>query len=96
MKTSLLKNPCAFIPLAMSLVAIAMVAVRVTVGGSARAPDEGAAAHVWQLLLVAQIPFMAFFAIKWIRREPGPALLVLLLQCALLLAAIAPVFYLKL
>jgi hypothetical protein len=30
--------------------------------------DEGTAAHVWQKLMVAQMPVLTFFAIKWLRR----------------------------
>jgi hypothetical protein len=56
--------------------------------------DEGAAAHVFQLLLVVQLPIVAFFAIKWLPRDPRHALYVLALQAAAGLAALAPVFLL--
>jgi hypothetical protein len=39
--------------------------------------DEGAAAHVWQLLMVGQVPIMAFFAIKWRPTQPRQALVIL-------------------
>jgi hypothetical protein len=46
--------------------------------------------------MAGQIPIIAFFAIKWLPREPTPALLVLVLQLVAGLAAAAPVFLLKL
>ncbi len=35
-------------------------------GGLVREPDEGTIAHLWQLLMAGQMPFLAFFAIKWL------------------------------
>jgi len=96
MSTSALKRPSALIPLAMSLAALAVVLGHIAVSGTAREPDEGAAAHIWQLLMAGQIPFIAFFAITWLPRDRGPALLVLGLQLAAGLAAAAPVFLLRL
>ncbi len=61
--------------------------------GIARQADEGAAAHVWQLLMVGQVPVVAFFAIKWLPTEPRQALLVLALQVGAALAAMFPVWW---
>jgi hypothetical protein len=47
------------------------------------------------LLLIVQFPLVAFFAIKWLPRFPKPSLLMLALQAATGLAALAPVFYFK-
>ncbi|MEP6767046.1 MAG: hypothetical protein ABJC61_00140 [Acidobacteriota bacterium] len=96
MKTSLMKKPTAFLPLAMSCAALATVIVHVALFGAAREADEGTAAHIWQLLMAAQIPIVAFFAIKWLPRTPGQALVVLALQGGAALAALAPVFFLGL
>jgi hypothetical protein len=93
---STLKHPSALIPLAMSLAALGLVLGHVAIFGTARQPDEGAAAHLWQLLMAGQIPIIAFFAIKWLPRRPTGALLVLVLQGAAGLAAAAPVFALRL
>jgi hypothetical protein len=89
-----LKHPSACIPLALSLIALAMVLVHAAVFGVVHEADEGAAAHIFQLLMVAQIPVVAFFAIKWLPRAPRPALTILALQAAAALAAIAAVFFL--
>jgi hypothetical protein len=91
-----LKRPSAVIPLAMSLAALGLVLGHIAIFGTARQADEGAAAHLWQFLMAAQIPVIAFFAIKWLPRVPGPALLVLALQAIAGLAAAFPVFLLNL
>ena len=94
--STLLKKPSAFLPVAMSLAALATVLIHIVIYGVAREADEGAAAHIFQLLMIAQVPIVVFFAIKWLPRFPRQALLVLVLQAAAGLAALAPVFFLKL
>jgi len=92
----MIRKTSALLPLAMSLAALAVVLVHVACFGAAREADEGAAAHLWQLLMAAQLPVAAFFAIKWLPRSPRPAVLVLALQAGAFLAALAPVFILHL
>jgi hypothetical protein len=94
--SALMKQPSAFLPVAMSLAALATVLVHVARFGAAREADEGTAAHIWQLLMIAQVPIMAFFAIKWLPRTPRQALYILALQAGAALAALAPVFFLNL
>jgi hypothetical protein len=96
MNLSIMRKPSAFLPLAMSFAALATVLVHVALFGVAREADEGTAAHIWQILMAAQVPIVAFFAIKWLPRTPGQAVLVLALQGGAALAALAPVFFLKL
>lgn len=93
---TLLKKPGAFLPVAMSFAALVVVLVHVALFGSARESDEGAAAHLWQLLMAAQLPFLAVFAIRWLPRSPRPALQVMALQVGAAIAALAPVYYLHL
>jgi hypothetical protein len=93
---STLKRPSALIPLAMSFAALGVLLVHLAMFGVTHETDEGTAAHLWQLLMAGQIPFIAFFAIRWLPQTPGPALLVLALQAVAGLAAAAPVFLLKL
>jgi hypothetical protein len=90
-----LKRPSALIPLAMSIAALGLVLGHIAIFGTARQADEGAAAHLWQLLMAGQIPVIAFFAIKWLPRTPGQALLVLMWQAIAGLAAATPVFLLN-
>ncbi len=80
----------------MSFAALATVLLHLARFGGVREPDEGSAAHIWQLLMAVQIPIIAFFAIKWLLRAPKEALAVLALQIGAVLAALAPVFLLKL
>jgi len=79
----------------MSIAALSLVLTHVAIFGVGRQADEGAAAHLWQLLMAGQIPVIAVFAAKWLPRTPGPALLVLGLQAVGVLAAAAPVFLLN-
>ena len=92
----MLKRPSAFLPVAMSVAALATVLVHIAVFGVARQTDEGAAAHVFQLLMALQVPIVAFFAVKWVPRAPRQGLEVLALQAVAALAALAPVFLFRL
>ena len=92
---TMIKRPSAFLPVALSLTALAIVVVYVIMFGTARQADEGTAAHLWQLLMAAQIPIVAFFAIRWLPQNPRSALPVLALQAVAALAALAPVYLLN-
>ena len=91
---TILKHPSAFLPVAMSLGALATVVIFIALHGPAPQADEGAAAHIWQLLMVAQVPIVLFFAIKWVPQSPRQAVLILALQVGAALVAMAPVFFL--
>jgi hypothetical protein len=93
MPYSMFRNPTAAIPLGMSAAAFIIVLVHViTTGTGTPAPsDEGTAAHLFQLLLAGQAPFVAFFAVKWLPRMPAEAMLVIAAQAAAALLALAPV-----
>jgi hypothetical protein len=80
----------------MSIAAIVVVLVHVAMFGAAREVDEGAAAHLWQLLIAGQVPLVVYFAIRWLPRTPRSALSVLALQAVAVLAALAPVYFLHL
>jgi hypothetical protein len=95
MKTSaILRRPSAFLPIAMSCGAMLAILVHVARSGTAPQADEGTAAHIWQLLMSAQLPIIAFFAINWLPRAPKPTLVVLALQFTAIAAAAAPVLLL--
>ena len=95
MNASMLKRPSALLPLVMSGAALAIVLGHIAVAGIARQPDEGAEAHLWQLLMAGQLPIVAFFAATSLPQRPGPAMFVLTLQAVAALAALAPVFLLR-
>jgi hypothetical protein len=86
----------AFVPISMSLTALAVVLCHIAVYGTAREADEGATAHIWQILMAGQMPILAFFAIKWFPRAPKQSLCVLAAQAGAALASMAPVFLLNL
>jgi hypothetical protein len=90
-----LKKPSAFLPVAMSLTALAIVAGDLALHGLVHKPDEDAVAHLWQLLMACQAPIILFFAVKWLPRAPARSLRVLALQAAAALASMAPVYFLK-
>jgi len=99
--SALLKRPSAFLPLGMSLSALAIVLVSLAIGLAhggkvTRDPDEGSIAHIWQLLMTVQMPIVLFFAVKWLRRAPGQTLRVLGLQAGAWLASCAPIYFLHL
>jgi hypothetical protein len=91
---SMLKHPSAFLPIGMSLGALATIVVFIAMHGTAPQADEGAAAHIWQLLMAAQAPIIVFFAAKWLPVWPRLAMPVLALQITAALLALAPVFIL--
>jgi hypothetical protein len=92
----MIRRPSAFLPVVMSLAALAIVIIHILRFGTAREADEGTSAHLWQILMAGQLPIIAFFAIKWLPRAPRVALTVLAVQVVAALAATAPVFYLGL
>lgn len=57
----------------------------------AREPDEGTGAHLWQLLMAAQLPLAAFFGITWLPAAPRAAALVFALQAVAIVANLAVV-----
>lgn len=95
MNTSLIRKPSALIPLVMAFVALVMPFVYAAVNGLDTHQDEGTAARLWQLLIVAQVPFVAFFAIKWLPRSPKQALLILALHVGIVFVAFASVLMLE-
>ena len=92
----IVRKPSAFVPLAMSLTALGVIGVAAISGRLVQRPDEGTEAHIWQLLMVGQLPVLAFFAVKWLPQAPKQALCVLGLQVAAVVAALAPVYLLHL
>lgn len=94
--STLLKKPSAFLPAIMSLVVVAVEWYTFARFGIVHEADEGTAAHIFQILMAAQIPIILFFAIRWLPRYPRQALEVLALQAVAALAALAPIYYFKL
>ncbi len=96
MEPSPLRATSAWLPLVMSIAAIALILAHLASAGGVREADEGAAAQLWQLLVAGQLPVIAFFAIRWLPIRPREALAILVLQAAGIGLAAAPVFALGL
>jgi hypothetical protein len=73
-------QPAAVLPLAMSVAGVALILGHVAVAGPGPEADEGLAARLWWLLMVAQLPLIGYFATTWLSRAAGAARLVLALQ----------------
>ncbi len=93
---TVVRQPSALVPLGMAMMALAVVLGHVALYGVAREADEGAAAHIWQLLMVAQLPALTVFGIRWLPKAPRQAMGVLGLLVVAILAAMAPVWLLHL
>ena len=72
-----------------SLAGLASLIAYAAITGFVREPDEGTAAHLWQLLMAAQLPLGVFFAATWLPRKPSWARAGLALQVAVVIANLA-------
>ena len=86
----------AIVPIVLSLMAFGVVIVAVVTGWGRGDADEGAGAHIFQLLIVAEVPFILVFiaTAEWKRVSRVAGLIAL--QAAALVLAFAPVAFFKL
>jgi hypothetical protein len=96
MEVNMGKTPSAMIPVIMSLAALILVAIQFGLHGVEPERQERAVAHVWQLLMLAQIPVIALFAFRWLRRATWQAVTVLLVQTLAWATAAVPIYMLRL
>ena len=94
---SLFRYPSGWLPLALSL---GMLGVFSLYLGGVIAPDqsgdEGMAAHLFQIWLVAEGFTILLFGLKWLGSRPKDAILVLAVQIGVVIALMSPIFYLHL
>ena len=90
-----LRRPSAFLPVVMSFAALSIVILYVLLVGPEPQKDEGAAAHLWQILMAGQLPIILYYMVRRLPEAPRAALLVLVLQISAIVAAAAPVFLLR-
>jgi len=83
-RPSLIKQPGAWIPLAISFTELSFLLGYVAIYGFTNQTngDEGAPARIFQLLMAVQIPFIMYFALRWLPKQPKQALSILVLQAA--------------
>lgn len=89
-----LKYPTAFLPILMSLAALAVVLGHMAIYGIVHETDEGTPAHLFQLLMGGQLPIILFFLVKWLPQAPKKTLQILALQIVAALPVLACVFFL--
>jgi hypothetical protein len=85
------KKASALIPVVMSLIALTLVGIEISIHGMRPERDEGALAHTYQLLVVGQVPVISFFVFRWLRQAPLQGLRVVIAQAFALAAALVPV-----
>jgi ammonia channel protein AmtB len=90
----LFKPFSAWLPIVMSGFALILVVMQGFTAGETREVDEGAAAHLWQLLMVGQVPFICWFLFRWVTKNPRRNAVVFAVQIVAFLVAVAPVFLL--
>jgi hypothetical protein len=86
----------AVIPILMSLLVFLLVLAVITTGWERGLKDEGAAVHIFQLLIVAQIPFLITFLMTADWKRAVRLLRPMAFQAAALLLALGPVAFFKL
>jgi hypothetical protein len=92
---ALMQQPTGYVPVVMSVGALAMIVWFVAVHGVVHQPDEGAQAHLWQVFVAGQVPLIAYFAFRWLPRASREAFVVLAIQAvAVVLLAVAPLWLL--
>ena len=91
-----LKQPSAFLPVLMSLAISAFGIRELVTFGPVRQPDEGIAAHLFQLFMSLELLLVAYFAFTWLPRAPRQAAAVLAVQVGLALLIVGTVFVYRL
>jgi hypothetical protein len=89
------KHWSAWVPVASSILLIALGLRHVAIYGLVRETDEGTEAHLFQLLMPLQALVIGYFALTWLPRTPRRALVVLGLQIAAAGAVFAAVYWIE-
>ena len=93
MRREIVNRIAANTPPILSLLAFMLVLASVATGWGQVPGDEGAAAHIFQLLVVVQVPFIVTYIMTADWRRRGSVLGRIVLQAAALVLALAPVVY---
>lgn len=92
------RHPSAFVPLILSGCALALLVGYLSVfgiGSGRTAHDEGATAHLYQLLIGAQLLIIPWFALRWSWREWRAGATLLALQALAITASFAPLWLIE-
>jgi hypothetical protein len=90
-----LHRPGAWLPPIVSLTALALALGYAAVAGVAPHTGEHAPARLFQLLMLADALLIAWFAARWLPREPTRAPLILALQLACAAIPVAAIILLE-
>ena len=82
-----LRHPAAWLPIVVPLALVTYIAVYLSWFGVPHSSDEGTAAHIFQLTMLAEFALVVVFAVRWLPKAPAAAAIVLGIQ---LLAAATP------
>jgi len=85
-----------FIPIYLSLAALAVVVLSIILNGVTPGRDEDAFAHIYQILIAAEVPVVGFFVVRWIRTSFWLCFRILVVQAIALATALLPVWLLHL
>jgi hypothetical protein len=91
---ALLRRPSALVPLLVSLAALALVLGHAALYGVVHEADEGAAAHIWQILITLEGLFTIAFAVNEWKRARRQTLVILAILAATTAANFAAVYFL--
>jgi hypothetical protein len=92
--TSPARQVSAWIPIAVSLAATSVLVVQAWKYGVNLDGEPGPTTHIFHLLMALQLPFVAHFAVRWLRRGSGTALLIFAAQVLAAAAAVAALYVL--
>ncbi|SRR6266404_4580968 len=84
---------CAILPVIFSLLAFGVVLLAVYTGRGMDRHDEGTAAHIFHLLIAAQLPLIAGYALTADWAQWRKTLWPMLVQAAAIVLAFSPVAY---
>jgi hypothetical protein len=90
---SMVRHPSAYLPLILSGCALALLLGYLALFGVTRNEDEGVAAHLYQLLMTANLLIIAWFVLRWARKDLKAGLAVLGLQLLAIMITFAPLWY---
>jgi len=79
----------------MSLAALGLVLGHVALFGITHETDEGTAAHLYQLLMAAQVPVAGYFVVRYLPEQPARTMWVVLAQLAAAAAAFGALFWME-
>lgn len=91
MEVEIGKKLSAWSPVIMSITALLLCGVQIAMHGTRPVRDEDALVHLWQLLVLGQLPIIGFFAFRWLRAYPRQAATVLVAQLLAAASALVPV-----